>query len=572
MSLPEILEVGVFLVENISLGRQPYVTMGAVYILEGTEKNVDLIGRDFTPPTKKLVSGRKGPMYASAHVFFTTPLSQALLNKLAQTPAAPHIKTLQEVNLAFIPFESRAFHLGRDVAHFAELFAPMIPDGPETVSMGVEMERMATQILSACTVLGDSPRVRYRKSASDHRSFRLAVRVQKKLEELSLESKHDVGRSATLLIVDRTVDLIAPLLHEFTVQAMATDLLDLGPDGSCYEYSYSTAAGPQKKSVSLDERDQLWTTLRHAHIADCSQLIIERFNKFLMENKAAVKSRSASAGDDVTSLAELKDTMAALSEFHEMKAEFSLHLSIAQDCLAQSERKKLIEVAGLEQDMATGVSASGEAVRDLWTVVAQILTRPALSSADRARLVGIYLLSNPKPISDADRRALFDAANLDAGHVSALRRLAVLANNVNYRQRRSGRPRGSKRYTCLDESASYDVSRFHPALELIIEDLAFDQGDVEEFPLVKPDVSGPQSSTASARPGATSLRAKPSSNTLSATAAASSDRSAAIFVYVLGGCTYSEVRAAYELSHILKRDIFVGGDALLTPSSFLERL
>lgn len=564
-----------FLVENISLGRQPYVNMAAVYMIEATDKNVDSIGRDFTPPTKKLVSGRTGPMYASAHIFFTTPLPQALLNKLAQTPAAPYVKTLQEVNLNFIPVEARAFHLGRASPHFAEIFAPMIPDGPETVSLSAEMERMAAQIVSACTVLGDMPRVRFRKSASDHRSGRLALRVQKKLEEMatSLTESRAVGRSSTLLIVDRTVDLVAPLLHEFSVQAMATDLLDLGPDGSRYEYSYSTATGSQKKSVSLDERDQLWTILRHAHIADCSQLIIERFNKFLMENKAAVKSRTTSAGNDVTSLAELKDTMAALSEFHEMKAEFSLHLSIAQDCLSQSERKKLIEVAGLEQDMATGADASGEPVRDLWNALVEVMSRPALTSADRARLVGIYLLTNPKPLSEADCRTLFDAARLDPIHVAALRRLSSLAAGANYRQRRSARPRGSKRYTCLDESASYDVSRFHPALKLIMEDVAFDQIDVNEFPLVKPDAPGSHSTASSARPTATSLRSKSTvPSATSGSAAVTSEASAAVFVYVLGGCTYSEVRAAYELSHVLKRDFFVGGDALLTPSSFLDRL
>jgi syntaxin-binding protein 1 len=44
------------------------------------------------------------------------------------------------------------------------------------------------------------------------------------------------GRSrGTLLITDRSMDTIAPLLHEFTYQAMCNDLLPIG-DGTKYRY------------------------------------------------------------------------------------------------------------------------------------------------------------------------------------------------------------------------------------------------------------------------------------------------------------------------------------------------
>jgi len=39
---------------------------------------------------------------------------------------------------------------------------------------------------------------------------------------------------ATVIILDRSVDAVAPLLHEFTYQAMTNDLLDL--EGAKYRY------------------------------------------------------------------------------------------------------------------------------------------------------------------------------------------------------------------------------------------------------------------------------------------------------------------------------------------------
>ena len=585
MSLPEILEASVFLVENAALGRQPYPGMAAIYIMPASQAAIEVIAQDFTPPSKRLVSGRTGPMYASAHCFFTTSLSEGLLAELARSPASPYVQTLQELFLDFVPAESRVYHLGRDAAHWqAVMGTPLIPDGPEPVAFGAELDRMALQIASACVNMGELPRVRFHRTTLDQRSARLAIRVQQRLEELAARLEIRPSRTTTLVIVDRTVDLVAPLLHEFTVQAMATDLLPdgLGPDGTRYEYSVSTLAGPQKKTVSLDERDTLWTWLRHAHIADCSNLIIERFNKFLTENKAAVKSRTTSAGEDVTSLAELKDTMAALGEFHELKAEFSLHLSLAQDCLAASDRKKLIEVAELEQDMVTGSTAAGETVKDAWQALAQLLARPALESSDRARLLGLYLLTHTGSLGEADRKALFDSARLEPSDLAALRQLLVLAGAggrsvANYRQRPSGRPRGSRRHSCLDDAPPYDVSRFQPALKVIIEDCAHDELDAAEFPPVKADLGGSVGAAASApRALATSLRARSSAGSAAgggpAGGGASASTGSATFVYVVGGCTYSEVRSVYELADQLKRDFFIGADAILTPRQFLSRL
>lgn len=559
ISMAEILDAGVFLVENIAIGRQPYTGMAAVYIVRATKENVEIVGKDFTPPTKKLVSGRTGPMYGEAHLLFTTALPASLMNTLAQTAAAPYVSTLQELYLDFISPESRCFHLGRGVEHFSQLFAPMIPDGPEPPPLAMELDHMAAQIAAACVTMGELPRIRYRKSVQDHRSARLAVRVQQKLEEFASKLEMKPSHSSTLIITDRTVDMVAPFLHEFTVQAMATDLVGLGSDGTHYEYTFSSPAGPQKKTISLDERDQLWLILWHAHIADCSNLIIERFNKFLTENKAAVKSRTSASGNDVTSLAELKDTMSALGEFQEMKSEFALHLSLAQDCLAASDRKQLVDVAGIEQSMATGLDAEGDAVKDVWNDLAQVLSRPNLESADRARLLALYLLTNPTKLADTERQALVELARLDSNDVTMLRKLVNLVGDSNYRQRPSGRGRGNKRKSCLDEASTYDVSRFHPALEVIMEDAAFEELDQNEFPSLKAD-AGPVSA---GRAGATSLRAKSASATSSTTGGP-------IFCYVIGGATYSEIRSAYSLSTSMKRDFYVGGDSIITPSVFMN--
>ena len=77
---------------------------------------------------------------------------------------------------------------------------------------------------------------------------------------------------------------MAPLLHEFTYQAMIYDLLTL--DGN--QYTYKSDEGVQK--VVLDESDPIWTQIRHQHFADASNYILDSFKTFLENNKAAASA------------------------------------------------------------------------------------------------------------------------------------------------------------------------------------------------------------------------------------------------------------------------------------------
>jgi syntaxin-binding protein 1 len=45
-----------------------------------------------------------------------------------------------------------------------------------------------------------------------------------------------------------------------------------------------------------------------------------------------------------------------------------------------------------------------------------------------------------------------------------------------------------------------------------------------------------------------------------------------VFVFFIGGFTYSELRLAHHMSETLNKDVFVGGTSLLTPQSFIESL
>ena len=53
--------------------------------------------------------------------------------------------------------------------------------------------------------------------------------------------------------------------------------------------------------------------------------------------------------EKATSLNDMRDMLATLPQFQEMRDQFSLHLNLAEKCMEQFEAKKLLEVGLVEQ-------------------------------------------------------------------------------------------------------------------------------------------------------------------------------------------------------------------------------
>lgn len=113
------------------------------------------------------------------------------------------------------------------------------------------------------------------------------------------------------MIIDRAVDPITPILHDFYYQSMVTDMLPV-KDGNKYDYqSFGQDGQPCEKTAMLDETDKTFTKIRHSHITDCSKYLKENVSTFVAEAKAAPTSGNA--------LDAIREQMAKLPQFQETK-------------------------------------------------------------------------------------------------------------------------------------------------------------------------------------------------------------------------------------------------------------
>ena len=118
----------------------------------------------------------------------------------------------------------------------------------------------------------------------------LARFVQDELDEYAKYRKDFPPPSprprGVLYIVDRSMDIVAPLVHEFTYQAMAHDLLPIR-EGD--KVTYKTVinegqANEDHRDMEITENDRIWVDSRHLHMKDLLGKLVDDFNKFRASN------------------------------------------------------------------------------------------------------------------------------------------------------------------------------------------------------------------------------------------------------------------------------------------------
>ncbi|KAF8493208.1 Sec1-like protein [Russula emetica] len=603
----DILEENVTLIESITSNREAQPGFDAVYMLMPTSANVDRIIRDFSGGQQQ---------YAAAHLFFIDGLAEELFERLTSSPAEPFLRGLQDLYVNFWAIESQVFSL-----HVPEYFFSMYSPPRSDATARAERDRLtedirfvAKSIANVCITLNEFPYIRYYVPAHHgplgalrpHESTRavarppenslrwrtnlargdqarqfeaaeaevlsrvLAFEVQAALDEYKRANpefpKQDSGRQrATLIVTDRAMDVFVPLIHEFTYQAMANDLLPI-EDGSKYTYKFQSSVGAyEDKTAVLSDADTVWSDVRHMHMREAIDKLMADFNKFMTDN-AGFK------GEGAATLNDMKDMLASLPQYQEQREKFSLHLSMAQECMDIFERDRLPVVATVEQDCSTGVTAQGKTPKTLVEEMVPLLDSREVINSNKVRIIALYIQYR-EGVPDEDRRRLYQHARLTRPEIDAVNALVHLGVRINRGPGDKDLKRRIKQKQSNEEE--YELSRYKPLLRTVVEDQVSGKLDPAGFPYVK-DYPQSTPAAASARPAmtpTTSLRsAKPSWHRAARTGGPAVETRQRLLVFVAGGMTYSEMRDAYLLSSQLGKDIFIGSTHTLTPRQFVDDL
>lgn len=588
--MADITQEGVSLVEDIFRRRQPLPSMDAVYFIQPNKENIVMFLSD--------MSGRT-PLYKKAYVFFSSPVSKELVSHIKKdTTVLNRIAALREMNLEYFAIDSQGFITDHERA-LEEVFG----DEENTRKADACLNVMATRVATVFASLREFPNVRYRAAKSldpmtmttfrDLIPTKLAAGIWNNLMKYKQTIKAYPDReTCELLIIDRSIDQIAPVIHEWTYDAMCHDLLNM--DGNKYVFEAPNKDGKQeKKEVLLEEHDPIWVELRHAHIADASERLHEKMTSFISKNKAAQIQHGSRGGSEL-STRDLQKMVQALPQYSEQIEKISLHVDIAGKINRLIRELGLRDVGQLEQDLVFGDAGMKDVIKFL-------TTNEEATRENKLRLLMILAAIYPEKFEGEKGLNLMKLAKLQSDDMNAVSNMRLLAASPETKKSSTTafslkfdmhKKKRAARKDRTDEQETWQLSRFYPIVEELIEKLGKGELPKENYPCMNdpsPTFHGTSmdSSSINEPPVAHSMRsrrtptwARPRNSddgysSDSILKHASSDfrkMGKRIFIFIVGGATRSELRACHKLSTKLNREVILGSTSLDDPAQFITKL
>ncbi|KAL4473905.1 hypothetical protein ABPG74_022769 [Tetrahymena malaccensis] len=377
-------------------------------VIEENEENKKKRKQEELEPKKPEKKKDQQPpeiQYARVHIFFMNKLPKYLLEEMGKSEKlVKRIRTMKEFNHSFFFFEQNGFHL------HLEQSLPILFSKKESQEAKIMFDCISDQLITVLPALlrFDKINILYNNQNQSCPSYLFAHYFEKKLQEMVLKLKESespyidpTAGEIYLIIVDRGIDPVTPLLHDYSYQSMIYDLLEVDTEKNIVEYEKvelkkeNKANEPTKevkkyKQQLSDHKDEVFAKFRYQNITEALKGIRDDFEKHT-ENM----QRAKASQNQVRSIEDVNKIIGEFPEYNELLQKYAVHFDLILKCFNTFQKYNLQINCELEQSMVTGIDDLAKPIKSDAIVqsIMDILSRKDIKSTDRLRIAMIAFIT-----------------------------------------------------------------------------------------------------------------------------------------------------------------------------------
>lgn len=598
--------------------RQGEHPIECIYLLKPTKYNIKIMNSDFSQfPTK----------YKKCHIRFLPGLKSGLKKFLDNQDRLPYfIESFKECKLSNIILQNHCFKSLNTNQAFQVIYNKECLNVVESY-----INNIVQSLIGICVITNEYPIIRYynpSEQQKEQHNFKSVSKLVAEKLQVDLDNYArfnddflNLGSSrqrSIMIICDRTLDLVSPLIHDFSYQSLVyneiqdKDTFNNETDVYTYQVENETGGLDDKDSIVRDIYDKIWTELKYMHIVDAKNAINKKIEKLINDNPLLVDREK-----NVKTSSDLLSVVAHLKMFDEERRQLILHKTLIEKCLSCVDSKKLAEnIADTEQIMAGfGKDIAGDNCSKNFTLeflIENVLSIDKININDKIRVITLYCIYR-NGIVEEDLIKLLSFMNVDHEHpyfshfVEFIKNFEILGLNLIKPTLKQSKLKifksnntspylyneldGRRKFYHESITNNYDIyttSRFIPACGVNIsksisnalllpeDEFKFVKGIPVELYEMNEDLQGQEqskeypveeimnSSNSRTNKIKTSWNLRKDNQT--------NVERQRIFYYVIGGLTHGEVKSAYDQGVWKNKDVFIGSDEIMTSAKFMENV
>uniref|UniRef100_A0A915JBC1 Vacuolar protein sorting-associated protein 45 n=1 Tax=Romanomermis culicivorax TaxID=13658 RepID=A0A915JBC1_ROMCU len=351
-------------IDNEQAKREPICYLKCVAFLRPTPENLELLEKEL-----------KNPKYGQYYLYFSNVISKSDVKHLAEADEQEVVREVQsfpceeqrnEIFMDYVAVHDHVFHLSSSPCYSLNF---------QSFSSTAASKRCIQGLASVCLSLKKLPIIRFQKSSQ------LSERVANDLKSLfTKESKlFDFPRRSEvqplMLILDRRMDVLTPLLNQWTYQAMVHELLGL--KNNRVNLENVPGVSKEMREVVLNPfQDEFYSENLYSNFAEIGQSIKDLMEKFQAQTQTHKK---------LESIADLKSFVDQYPQFKKMSGAVAKHVTLVAELSRLVAERNLLEISEIEQQLVCHDDHN-----QCLQAIKRLIQNPKTTDLDALRLVSLY--------------------------------------------------------------------------------------------------------------------------------------------------------------------------------------